>query len=978
MAIGDDTGAKDLPAIDPASVAPGARRPLQRMTEELRRLLGFSGDPLDMAVTWRQLYQSGLVALSALQRVGGGRAPGSIVIPPGGGSGTDYEIDLTPPPNVTGLTAAAGFSRVVVQWDAPTYSQGNGPGQTILYAAFRTPGSPQPVFADATRIFDATHPLNIAVLSTELNTRVHVWAKYETVDGVLSVDPAGGINGVTVTTSPDVTQLLQVLTDEITESQLYAALRGRLDLIDGAGAGSVNARILDEANARAADLLAEAAARSAAIAVETSARTTADLSLAEQITLITAGAGEQFDYASIFYFDTGVDGWTGNGAPTAGSSLIHPAIDAVTYIESPTGLGVNGTSYTTVKLRLKKFGTPTWAPAHVRWKNAGGSYSANIDLDEPTWDANGFGVCTVQVAWSGTIDQVLLGFGLTTAGNYYGCDWFAIGRSSPGASTAALASEISARASGDAAEASARNTLASQMRGSYTGTDIGSVTTGLLYSERQARSTADTAIASDVSALSATVASNLATVNAAITSEATTRASQDAAISSTVTSLSATVGANYSTLSASISAESSARASVDGHMSAAYTLRVQLTEDGRAVSGGFGIMGSSGGTAGPTIDFGVIANKFWIGAPAGATGVSSILPFVVQTSTFTENGVTRPPGVYMDAAYIRNLTAVYATIQTLVADSIAAATIAVGKLAAGSITAGAYIQSPDYTPGLLGWRISGSGAAEFSNGVFRGTIFASGGVFSGTLSAATGVFSGTIYAGAGSIGGITISTADLRSTGYVPGTSGFRVNNDGSAEFYNLTARGNITANSLNAATGTLGSLTIASGGSIRLTASGYNTDGLFAGDDGGVAKFSLKNGAKSLLWDGTDLFLNNVSLDAFTSSIPGGNINLTGLSAGDASYGSRTVTVAGGKAPYTHFWIVSQSDVRYSSIGQVISSVYIQSGAASATATFRGRNNGATNTAAIACFTRDANGRMAMATISLSAGHLFDPGAGD
>lgn len=53
----------------------------------------------------------------------------------------------------------------------------------------------------------------------------------------------------------------------------------------------------------------------------------------------------------------------------------------------------------------------------------------------------------------------------------------------------------------------------------------------------------------------------------------------------------------------------------------------------------------------------------------------------------------------------------------------------------------------------------------------------------------------------------------IQSTNYVAGSSGWKINKDGTAEFSGVTARGNITANSLNAATGTFsGSLSAATG----------------------------------------------------------------------------------------------------------------------------------------------------------------------
>jgi len=128
---------------------------------------------------------------------------------------------------------------------------------------------------------------------------------------------------------------------------------------------------------------------------------------------------------------------------------------------------------------------------------------------------------------------------------------------------AAVQEEQTARIAGDAAEATARTTLATQLRGSYTGTDSSVLATGIIYNERQTRITAEGVISSSVSALSSTVNNNYTTLNSAITSEATTRASADSTLSTQLTTLTSTVGTN----TAAISSEATTRASADSTLS---------------------------------------------------------------------------------------------------------------------------------------------------------------------------------------------------------------------------------------------------------------------------------------------------------------------------------------------------------------------------------------------------------------------------
>lgn len=70
---------------------------------------------------------------------------------------------------------------------------------------------------------------------------------------------------------------------------------------------------------------------------------------------------------------------------------------------------------------------------------------------------------------------------------------------------ATIEEERTTRLTNDLAEAAARETLAVQMRGDYTGTDLSAVSSGLIFSERQARATAVAAEASRIDSLEASV-----------------------------------------------------------------------------------------------------------------------------------------------------------------------------------------------------------------------------------------------------------------------------------------------------------------------------------------------------------------------------------------------------------------------------------------------------------------------------------------
>jgi hypothetical protein len=216
-----------------------------RLRETVMTYLGKQGDPLDRGVTLRDLVESGIVELSG-GRIGSGPVP----LTPGEALGPVVN-DLTPPPAPSGFGASAGIATVIVEHDNPAYNWGNGHLRTRLYGKIRNPGDPAPTFANAVEIAQFTG--QVYAHPTNPSTTWHLWAKWESNNGVLG-QPAGGTNGVVVTTGQDVTLLLDALTGKITEGQLYSTLVSRINLIDGpiSLAGSVAARLYTETQARLA------------------------------------------------------------------------------------------------------------------------------------------------------------------------------------------------------------------------------------------------------------------------------------------------------------------------------------------------------------------------------------------------------------------------------------------------------------------------------------------------------------------------------------------------------------------------------------------------------------------------------------------------------------------------------------------------------------------------------------------------------
>jgi len=267
-------------------------------------------------------------------------------------------------------------------------------------------------------------------------------------------------------------------------------------------------------------------------------------SLAQSIAQVAAGSGTQFDSLKIWHFNSAsVEGWTGNGAPAVVDNCLRPANHATDpYVISPAGLNIDAASYKFVKLRIIRTGKPVWA-GQLRWTGTAGQFAdaRMMTLPEPAFDAGG--VATIDfsdIKWNALANIVQFRLDLSgaqTASDYFLIDWIAVGRPAPGASTAALEDEATARIAADSAEATARSTLAAQLRGGTDGTDPSKLTNGLIFNERQVRISAENAIAEDVVALETDFNDNKTVVQQSLKTLTDSQTSQGQAITNINTSL---------------------------------------------------------------------------------------------------------------------------------------------------------------------------------------------------------------------------------------------------------------------------------------------------------------------------------------------------------------------------------------------------------------------------------------------------------
>lgn len=302
------------------------------------------------------------------------------------------------------------------------------------------------------------------------------------------------------------------------------------------------------------------------------------------------------------------------------------------------------------------------------------------------------------------------------------------------------------------AEATSRNTLAVQLRGNYTGTDVNALSQGLIHSERQARVSAVDAVTTTLN----TQISRIDAAEAAITSEATTRAGNDTALVQAINTAWAITGAtqavqqvgsnlvtnwttaqaNYwnqldaevftaggQTIRAALSQEATARATQTGELFGQWTVKLDLN----GYVAGFGLASESTIAGGTTSSFIIRADSFALVPPGATSGQPGARPFDVNS-----DGSLAPASGFSSSAYSTS------TGWSMNKD--------------GTFSANGAGNQILMTPGgsrIIFNKPAGAGVSfavdETGNAIFGGTLMAAGGTFAGQLQA--GVLDPSAFAG---------------------------------------------------------------------------------------------------------------------------------------------------------------------------------------------------------------------------------------
>ena len=253
-------------------------------------------------------------------------------------------------------------------------------------------------------------------------------------------------------------------------------------------------------------------------------------------------------------------------------------------------------------------------------------------------------------------------------------------------------------------------------------------TNATITAKEQTLTTQITNVNSALSQRLSTVESNTNGNTSSITSLSQTVTNNNTAQSTAVSQLRSDTNGQIATVNQSMTTKAD-KSTVDSQ----YTLSV----NSNGTVAGMRLVASQGTSNNSAIYF--AADKFIVNG-SGAAAVGGTAPFaVVNGTTYLNTAMIQAASIgtgYIADAAITNLKLANGSVNSL-------------NVIDGAITnakIGSVIQSNNYSAGSAGWMINKNGNAEFQNGTFRGSVYATDGSFTGTVNATDGNFTGTVRA----------------------------------------------------------------------------------------------------------------------------------------------------------------------------------------------------------------------------------------
>lgn len=327
-----------LPAIPPAPSGP-MNAVISAIREVLNIRTGVTGDPLDAAVTFRDMVNSGALTLTYNgQKLTG---PATSTDLSGGLQVTSpNQVDYGAPPAPTGLAASGGLGIVFLTWDNPTYANHAYTEIWREQVTFTNGVANPSVIGSAIKVGTSAGYVGQYVDSVGAASDCWYWIRFVSTSNVIG--PFNAVAGVRGTASLDPAYVLKVLAGNITLQQLAADLSTPIakipimvDLINGIGAGLIN---------------------------ETNSRTTIDSALANSIsTLQSAVNGSVATITNKLDVLSTATTATANSISTLQTTVNGNTASIQTQQSSINGLSAQWTVKTDVNGYISGFGLSTTA-----------------------------------------------------------------------------------------------------------------------------------------------------------------------------------------------------------------------------------------------------------------------------------------------------------------------------------------------------------------------------------------------------------------------------------------------------------------------------------------------------------------------------------------------------------------------------------------------------------------------------------------
>ena len=733
------------------------------LTESMQLFTGQNSDKLERAVTLKDLANSGFSV-----NLGAGDGSVTVDVPP-----TNDEPDMSVPPAMTGVTFSATFNNILIFWNPAGYKN-HAYVEVWIAAPTKTAGST----TTPTVVTDAnlhgictTTAYYVSVLPGD---SWRIWLRNVSKQGVSG--PWYSIDGNVVDVPADPAYIIDKISGEIRESDLYADLGTKIDdtakrsieaaaeLVVHANQISTNAAELvvhaDQISTNAADLVVQAAniaKHETVIAQHTTSIAAANSAISSLQTISTGHGNEIASIEStISSHGSSISSIQQVAATQAGQittiqSNISTAQADITSIKQvnttqdstiatmQTTLDSHGSSITSIQqINATQSGQISSILTSISTAQSDITSIKQINSDQDktlatisdTLTSHGSSISSIQAVNTTQAGQIsTIQTNISTAQ----ADITAIKQvnTTQDSTLATVQSTINSHGSSITSIQQVNTTQSGQISSILTSIDS---INGSITNIQQVNSSQDSTIASQGSTISSH-GSSISNLNS---------------ITTTHTGQISTINSTLSSHGTSISNATSIATDANNLIRASYTVKIDA---GGAVSG-FGLS-----TDGTSSLFLIRADRFAIAEPGSAaiTATEGRIPFIVS------NGQVLIKNAAIDQAFIKTIvasqiTADYINALTLSAVRITGGTLNIGNnfvvdgtgnVTMNSATLVGVARSSNYTAGSAGWLLRQDGWAELNNVVVRGTVYASAGSFAGTVYAEKlvgGAYTRKVYA----------------------------------------------------------------------------------------------------------------------------------------------------------------------------------------------------------------------------------------